>query len=109
MQTHAVELIEQLEGAFLTGRRVWLDERLTALGRGGPKRDKVAIPDALRNALDYDPTPPIEVLAHLLPYDGEAAVSVAPAKSTDDDPVAEVSLAPRASREPARGLPRIER
>ena len=96
-----------LPPAHLTGRRAWLDERLVAVSRGGPKRDKIAIPDALRSALDYDPTPPADVLAHLPSYKGKVAASPENSRG-GDEPETDIARQPLNRAEHERLAPRIE-
>jgi type IV secretion system protein VirD4 len=77
-----------LPPAHLTGRRAWLDHRLAALTRGeGPVPVKIDLPIALRKALDFDPTPPIEVLAHLPGYQPSAIHTSEPAWACQADGV----------------------
>ena len=91
-----------LPPAHLTGRRAWLEDRLASFARGGPDPGVYEVPRDLQAALDYDPTPPLEVLAHLPGYSGPRK-GASPSPGTDEEVVeTETALRPATLGEMAR-------
>ena len=92
-----------LPPAHLTGRRAWIDDRLASFARGeGPDPDPYEMPRDLWAALDYDPTPPIEVLAHLPGYRGRATKAGQLTAPDDGTAGAEITRRPATLGELAR-------